>query len=118
MEDKRFKKNDEGFMCRVCGFEVPPLKYSSRDHCPKCLSSIHIDVLPGDRKNECQGTLVPIQTLPDAEKGFIIVDSNCMTNIENVYACGDVIKKSVYQLTTAASEGTIAANSIIKKNKK
>ncbi len=73
MEDKRFKKNDEGFVCRVCGFNVPPLKYSSRDHCPKCLSSIHIDVLPGDRKNECLGTLVPVQTLPDAKKGFIIV---------------------------------------------
>ena len=41
-----------------------------------------------------------------------------MTNIDNVYACGDVIKKTVYQLTTAASEGTIVAYSIIKKNKK
>ena len=29
-----------------------------------------------------------------------------------------VIKKKVYQLTTAAAEGTIVANSIIKKNKK
>ena len=28
------------------------------------------------------------------------------------------IKKDVYQLTTAASEGTIVAYSIIKKNKK
>ena len=41
-----------------------------------------------------------------------------MTNIENVYACGDVIKKNVYQLTTAAGEGTTVAYSIIKKNKK
>ena len=54
----------------------------------------------------------------EKDKGFIIVDDECMTNIENVYACGDVIKKSVYQLTTAASEGTIVAYSIIKKNKK
>ena len=54
----------------------------------------------------------------EKEKGFIIADENCMTNIENVYACGDVIKKTVYQLTTAAGEGTIVANHIIKKNKK
>ena len=71
------------------------------------------------------GLFISIGSVPSAdmfevekEKGFIIVDNECMTNIENVYACGDVIKKNVYQLTTAASEGTIAANSIIKKNKK
>ena len=74
---------------------------------------------------DTDGLFVSIGSVPsadifevDKEKGFIIVDSECMTNIENVYACGDVIKKTVYQLTTAASEGTIAAYSIIKKNKK
>jgi len=74
---------------------------------------------------DTDGLFISIGSVPSAdifnvekEKGFIIVDNNCMTNIENVYACGDVIKKSVYQLTTAASEGTIVANSIIKKNKK
>lgn len=51
------------------------------------------------------------------DKGFIIVNSKCMTNVENVYACGDVVKKQVYQLTTATSEGTVAAYSIIRKNK-
>ncbi|MBQ2872532.1 MAG: FAD-dependent oxidoreductase [Bacilli bacterium] len=71
------------------------------------------------------GLFISIGSVPSADmfdvekdKGFIIVDTECMTNIENVYACGDVIKKSVYQLTTAASEGTIVAYSIIKKNKK
>lgn len=74
---------------------------------------------------DTDGLFVSIGSVPSAdmfdvekEKGFIIVDSECMTNVENVYACGDVIKKSVYQLTTAASEGTIVAYSIIKKNKK
>jgi len=72
-----------------------------------------------------EGLFISIGSVPSAsifevekEKGFIIVDKNCMTNIENVYACGDVIKKTVYQLTTAAGEGTIVANHIIKKNKK
>ena len=74
---------------------------------------------------DTEGLFISIGSVPSAEifnvekeKGFIIVDDNCMTNIENVYACGDVIKKNVYQLTTAASEGTIAANNIIRKNKK
>lgn len=71
------------------------------------------------------GLFVSIGSVPSAdifdvekENGFIMVDNECKTNIENVYACGDVINKNVYQLTNAAAEGTIVANSIIKKNKK
>ena len=41
------------------------------------------------------------------------------TNIETIYAVGDVIKKDLYQLVNAASEGMIAATNIIKNlNKK
>jgi len=76
-------------------------------------------------KIDVTGLFISIGSVPSAEifdvnkdKGFIIVDDECMTNIENVYACGDVIKKEVYQLTTAAGEGTTVAYSIIKKNKK
>ena len=73
MENKRFTKNDNGFVCVNCSKEVEPLKYTSRNHCPYCLHSLHVDVMPGDRANECKGKLVPIQTLPDAKKGFIII---------------------------------------------
>ena len=74
---------------------------------------------------DTDGLFISIGSVPSAElfdvekeKGFIIVDGDCMTNIKNVYAIGDVIKKKVYQLTTATADGTIAAYSIIKKNKK
>ena len=62
---------------------------------------------------------VPSTDIFDVEKdhSFIITDSNGMTNVKNVYACGDVIKKNVYQLTTAVSEGTIVAYSIMKSIK-
>ena len=73
MEDKRFQKNDSCFTCRSCGFEVKPLGVTSRDHCPKCLCSIHIDINPGDRANDCLGLLKPVQVLPDPKKGYIIV---------------------------------------------
>lgn len=46
------------------------------------------------------------------ENGYIIVDKNMETNIKGIYACGDIIKKDVYQIITAASEGAIAASSI------
>jgi len=51
----------------------------------------------------------------ETEHSFIKVDKNMQTSIEGIYAVGDVIKKDVYQLTTATSDATIAAISIKKK---
>lgn len=39
------------------------------------------------------------------ENGYVIVNENLETLIKNVYAIGDVIKKDVYQLVTATSDG-------------
>ena len=72
-EEKRFRKNDGGFTCLHCEQEVPPLGYTSRNHCPFCLWSLHVDVLPGDRANPCGGLLRPVKTEPDPKKGFVIV---------------------------------------------
>ena len=72
MEHKHFTKNDSGFICVNCGFTVMPLGKTSRNHCPKCLCSLHVDVLPGDRACECGGVMRPIFCEPDAKKGFVI----------------------------------------------
>ena len=60
MQKKVFSKLDEGFTCLYCGKEVGPLNYTSRDHCPYCLHSIHVDINPGDRENDCLGDMKPI----------------------------------------------------------
>ena len=75
METKRFIKNDDGFICVNCGREVPPLKYTSRNHCPFCLYSLHVDITPGDRQNTCGGILEPVfsEPSPDLKKGYTIV---------------------------------------------
>ena len=72
MEQKLFKKNDSGFICKNCGYDVPPLKYTSRNHCPKCLCSLHLDINPGDRQNECQGIMDAVFAETDAKRGFVI----------------------------------------------
>ena len=69
---KRFTKNDQGFICVNCKRQVEPLEYSSRDHCPFCLCSLHVDILPGDRANPGGGLLRPVSAEPDPKKGFII----------------------------------------------
>ena len=58
---KKFNELDEGFICEKCEKKVKPLIYSSRDHCPYCLYSKHVDINPGDRNNECMGLLKPIE---------------------------------------------------------
>lgn len=43
------------------------------------------------------------------EKGYIISDETCKTNIEGIFVAGDIRIKDIRQLTTACSDGTIAA---------
>lgn len=66
-------KNDNSFTCINCGKEAEKLKYTSRDHCPHCLHSIHVDIVPGDRLNECKGLLKPIAIEESNKKGYVIV---------------------------------------------
>ena len=73
MEQKRFQKNDSGFTCQNCGKEVLPLGYTSRNHCPFCLWSLHVDINPGDRACECRAPMEPVKVVTDAKKGFIII---------------------------------------------
>ena len=73
IESKRFSKNDDGFVCQHCESVVLPLGYSSRDHCPFCLWSLHVDVNPGDRANTCGGQMEPIRVEPDPKKGYVIL---------------------------------------------
>lgn len=43
------------------------------------------------------------------EKGYIVVNNKMETKVKNIFACGDTIKKDVYQVVTACAEGSIAA---------
>ena len=52
----------DSFTCRVCGRLVVPEAAGSghRNHCPNCLSSLHVDEEPGDRASDCGGVMDPI----------------------------------------------------------
>ena len=87
---KRFNELDEGIICKHCGKEVLPLGYSSRDHCPYCLYSIHIDINPGDRQNTCLGMLKPIgiEKYKDTYK-ILYKCEKCNKNHKNIIAKDD-----------------------------
>ena len=46
------------------------------------------------------------------DNNYIVVDKDMRTSNPHIYAAGDIIKKDLYQLVTAISEGAIAANSV------
>lgn len=52
----------QAFTCRVCGWLVTPEGAGSqhRNHCPNCLSSVHLDEVPGDREADCGSVMEPI----------------------------------------------------------
>lgn len=88
------------------------------------LESINVKTPDGIIKLETKGMFIFIGYEPDAsflrnleiklEDDYIVVDQNMRTNVEKIYACGDIIKKEVYQISTAVGEGTIAAISASK----
>ena len=86
-----FVKNDNEFICVNCNQKVEKLKYTSRDHCNHCLYSIHVDITPGDRANDCKGILVPINVIETSKKGKVIIYrcSKCKKEIRNVVAKDD-----------------------------
>ena len=87
---KLFNKLDEKFVCENCGKNVEKLNYSSRDHCPYCLYSKHVDINPGDRANECNGLLKPIgiEKFKDSYK-IIYKCKKCTKEHKNIIAKDD-----------------------------
>lgn len=89
------------------------------------LSSLTIDNNGKEETLEVDGCFEFIGQIPNTEvfkdlnildqDGYIKVDNNYQTELTNVYACGDCIKKDLYQIIIASSEGAIVANQIIKR---
>lgn len=61
-KDYRHTPCGESFECKNCGTLVIPEDAGTehRNHCPQCLTSIHVDNSPGDRASLCKGMMEPI----------------------------------------------------------
>jgi len=93
---KIFNKLDEEFICENCNKNVPKLNYSSRDHCPYCLYSKHVDINPGDRSNTCKGLLKPIgiEKYKDTYK-ILYICEKCHKTHKNIMANDDDFNKII-----------------------
>ncbi len=63
--EKGYYKNHpctDSFICTFCGRTVVSAGAgtSHRNHCPYCLTSLHLDIEPGDREADCGGQMEPV----------------------------------------------------------
>ncbi|MCF2875223.1 MULTISPECIES: RNHCP domain-containing protein [unclassified Tenacibaculum] len=83
----------ESFICASCGKGVTPLEIGGkhRNHCPHCLSSLHIDITPGDRRSSCRGIMKPISIYVQKNKEWSIIHkcNKCNTIRMNRIAADD-----------------------------
>ncbi len=66
---------DVGFTCSTGGKATPPHGRTARDHCPYCLWSEHVDVVPGDRAAGCGGRLEPVAV--EKRGGRFVIHYRC-----------------------------------------
>ncbi len=57
-----FQGPEDTFICEHCGRVVPGTAPGTdhRNHCPRCLWSLHLDIKPGDRLSGCRAEMEPI----------------------------------------------------------
>ena len=95
MTRKKIIRNNpqESFICASCGKVVAPLEYGGRhrNHCPHCLSSYHVDIIPGDRRSSCHSIMKPIGIHVQKNKEWSIIHrcSQCKTIRINRIASDD-----------------------------
>ena len=83
----------DSFVCSLCGRQVVPEGAGSqhRNHCPYCLTSLHLDVAPGDRAADCGGRMeaVAVWVRRDGEWALIHRCARCGVLSSNRIAADD-----------------------------
>ena len=97
-ERKNFVRKKEDFVCEHCGQKVKGDGYT--DHCPKCLYSKHVDEVPGDRRNDCDGLMKPIRAEQVGQ------------DIKLVYRCLDCDAK--FRVKTSKNDDNEAINQVMR----
>ena len=86
------REENRAFICIHCGQHVLSSHDGSyRNHCPFCLVSLHVDIQPGDRANDCKGLMLPKKLIYKNRKWQILhVCSRCGEIKANRVAEGSV----------------------------
>ncbi|MHA1732209.1 MAG: NAD(P)/FAD-dependent oxidoreductase [Promethearchaeota archaeon] len=103
-ETRSFRKNAGGVVV-----EVENLKTGERFDLERAGVFIFVGMVPNS--DFLEGTPVEVN-----EKGYVPMDELMHTNVEGVFAVGDIRVKKYAQITVAVSDGTIAALEIVNRS--
>lgn len=109
---------------KICCTNVKEIKGDNK------VTGVVYETPEGDKELGVQGVFIEVGTTPGVtiaqnlgvaldEQSYIIVDQTQATNVENVFAAGDVTTGSnkFRQIITAVAEGAVAAGSLYRKLK-
>lgn len=109
---------------KICCSDVKEIKGDQK------VIGIIYETAEGSKELPAQGVFIEVGTTPGVaiaqnlgvaldEQSYVIVDQTQATNVENVYAAGDVTTGSnkFRQIITAVAEGAVAAGSVYRKLK-
>ena len=105
---------NDPFVCSRCGEEVRPLSNGSiRNHCPRCLWSLHVDRVPGDRAESCLGPMRPYAVEGSVTRGWDILFrcERCGAERRNRAAPDDPRQPDSWEAIVALSVVDAAPNS-------
>ena len=119
-------KGEEALIDRLKDKENVDLQFNCVIQTLKSENNILTKIITNNGEFLVDGMFVAIGYEPSVEfldsvnkdNGYIVVNDKMQTNIDYIFACGDIIKKDVYQLTTAVGEATTAAINVKKELKK
>src|SRR5699024_4278986 len=83
------------FRCVCCATAVLPRTGGRfRNHCPRCLCSVHLDVQPGDRAAKCGAVMRPVAVEHRRSKGWVVVHecTRCGTRRRNRLALDEPVQ--------------------------
>ena len=86
------------------------------------LTGLIINGEDGEESIEVDGLFVAIGRIPETklfsdllEDGYAFTDDKCETKIKNVFIIGDVREKALRQVVTAAGDGAIAGETLVRR---
>ena len=98
------------FVCKACGAVITQEGAGSRhrNHCPRCLASVHLDEKPGDRASPCKGVMdaIGVWVRKDGEWAILHRCRKCGTIHSNRIAADD---KTGFYCSKAAGVSAVSA---------
>jgi DNA-directed RNA polymerase subunit RPC12/RpoP len=91
---------EDDFICSNCGSNIKAdfaVGTKNRNHCPKCLYSLHVDNIPGDRKADCNSNMEPIG-LTFKKEGLDKYGKEIQGEIMLIHKCGKCGKININRI--------------------